>query len=193
LVTNNEVEGEVASQLHAEGIFRGDKDFEARGIFELVTRPRCETVITGKRPDGTPAPGTHLDGRPYSQGFPENVEFFRIDYLDPDDVDLGHQFGAILPSLWLAAGGKGDRKDVSATADFYLPAGSHYAILFKERGFSKLRKEMEKRPDITHVWIVTDSEDAFAEMRQALPSRLITSMLYRDYLRNFRINTRQSL
>jgi hypothetical protein len=43
------------------------------------------------------------------------------------------------------------------------------------------------------VWIVTDSEDAFAEMRSSLPPRLISSMLYRDYLRNFTINTRQNL
>jgi hypothetical protein len=45
----------------------------------------------------------------------------------------------------------------------------------------------------THVWIVTDSKDAFAEMRSSLPSRLVTSMLYRDYLRNFQINTRHNL
>jgi adenine-specific DNA-methyltransferase len=52
---------------------------------------------------------------------------------------------------------------------------------------------LESRPDVTHVWIVTDSEDAFAEMRSVLPGRISTSMLYRDYLRNFRINTRQNL
>ena len=193
LVTNNEVEGEVAAPLNEKNIFRGDPEFEKRGIFEMVTRPRCEAVVTGKRSDGTDAPGVHLDGRPFSQGFPENVEFFRIDYLDPDDVDLGNQFGAILPSLWLAAGGKGSRKGVSSDSGFAMPTGSNYAILFQEKAFRKLRKALESRPDITHVWIVTDSEDAFAEMRSALPSRLVSSMLYRDYLRNFRINTRHNL
>jgi hypothetical protein len=46
---------------------------------------------------------------------------------------------------------------------------------------------------VTHVWLVTDSEEAYAEMRSALPARLAVSMLYRDYLRNFRINTERNL
>jgi adenine-specific DNA-methyltransferase len=147
--------------------------------------------VTGKRADGTPVPGTYADGRPMSRGYPENVEFFRIDYLDPDDVDLGMQFDAILPSLWLAAGGVGPR-DTCPCKGFAMPAGSRYAVLFDEAAFRKLRKALDGRPDVTHVWIVTDSEDAYAEMRSVLPPRLTTSMLYRDYLANFRINTRQT-
>jgi len=74
-----------------------------------------------------------------------------------------------------------------------MPDDSTYAVLFKEASFRKFKKALEKRTDITHVWLVTDSEEAYAEMRSALPSHLIMSMLYRDYLRNFRINTRQTL
>ncbi len=192
LITNNEVEAEVATKLYKKAIFRGDPQYERNGIFEMVTRPRCEAVITGKRRDGTPAPGEHLDGRPYSEGFPENIEFFNVDYLDPDEVDLGTQFASILPSLWLAAGGIGPR-DGCLCEGFSMPEGSTYAVLFEEKGFRKLRKALEKRPEVTHAWIVTDSEDAFAEMRSALPRNLFASMLYRDYLRNFRINTRQNL
>jgi len=48
---------------------------------------------------------------------------------------------------------------------------------------------LEVRPDITHVWLVTDSERAFADMRAALPVDYSVGMLYRDYLRNFAINT----
>lgn len=109
LVTNNEVDPNVAASLRAEGHFRGDPQFEAHGIFEKVARPRCEAVVTGKRSDGTGVPGKHLGGRPHAQGFDENVEFYRLDYLDPNDVNLGRQFEAVLPLLWLAAGGKGSR------------------------------------------------------------------------------------
>ncbi|MFL5241555.1 MAG: site-specific DNA-methyltransferase [Gemmataceae bacterium] len=193
MVTNNEVEAEAVTKLQKDGYFRGSAEYEAQGVFEMVTRPRCEAVVTGKRPDGTSVPGTHIDGRPYAKGFAENIEFFRIDYLDPDDVDLGNQFEAILPSLWLAAGGIGARKPGSQTKAFFIPTGSPYGVLFEEESFRKFRKELDARKDITNVWIVTDSEDAFAEMRSALPSHLCTSMLYRDYLRNFRINTRQNL
>lgn len=197
IVTNNEVDDATAGRLHKTGIFRSDPLFEKHGIFEAVTVPRCTTAITGIRPDGTPLPGdklyTHLDNRRMVDGFEENIEFFRIDYLDPDEVDLGTQFGAISPSLWLAAGGIGDREEASSDGDMLLPSSSPYAVLFREERFSSFRRALEKRMDISHVWIVTDSEDAFAEMRSALSPRLVTSMLYRDYLRNFIINTRQNL
>lgn len=121
------------------------------------------------------------------------MEFFRLDYLDPDDVDLGTQFDAIFPSLWLAAGGQGARPPVKPTIDMLVPDRVPYAILFREDKLRSFLKTIQKRSDLTHVWIVTDSEDAFAEMRADVDPRLITSMLYRDYLRTFRINTRANL
>jgi adenine-specific DNA-methyltransferase len=192
LVTNNEVEEKTVARLSKAGVFRGDAEYEANGIFEQVTRPRCEAVVTGVRPDGKSVEGEHIDGRAYADGFEENVEFFRIEYLDPDEIDLGGQFEAIFPSLWLAAGGVGARPEINE-ADMLVPPNVPYAILFREEKFRKFLKAIAGRDALTHVWIVTDSEDAFAEMRAALHPRLITSMLYRDYLRNFRINTRQNL
>lgn len=193
LVTNNEVEEKKARELNKEGIYAGDKQFEKHGIFMQTTRPRCEAVLTGLRPDGKKVAGAHINGRPFSQGFEENLEFFQLAYLDPDEVDLGTQFNAILPSLWLSAGGKGCRHYASPETGFLMPDKSTFAVLFQEKAFRKLRKAIEQRNDITHVWIVTDSEDAFAEMRSVLPGNIMTSMLYRDYLRNFRINTRGNL
>lgn len=193
LVTNNEVDDKTARALHQAGIYRGDREFERHGIFEQVTRPRAEAVVTGRRSDGTAVRGVHIGGRAFAIGFDENVEFFAVDYLDPDDVDLGTQFETIFPCLWLAAGGIGARPSVSAETDMLIPTGSPYAVLLREERFTRFRKALEKRSDISRVWIVTDSEDAFAEMRGALPARIRTSMLYRDYLRNFIINTRQIL
>ena len=121
LVTNNEVEEKLVRKLASQGIYRGHPEFEAQGIFSLVTRPRCEAVVTGRRPDGTSVPNRHIGGRPFAQGFEENIEFFRIDYLDPDDVDLGTQFQAIFPSLWLSAGGVGIRPKVPDESDMLIP------------------------------------------------------------------------
>ena len=98
-MTNNEVEAKTAAALRESGVYRGDPRFEARGIFERATRPRCEATITGNRPDGAPAEGEYWGGRPYAQGFEENVEFYRLDYLDVDEVSLGQQFQAIFPLL----------------------------------------------------------------------------------------------
>lgn len=179
--------------MNKKGAYQGDPEYEAQGIFELVARPRCEAVVTGNRPDGAPIPDKHLTGRPFAQGFPENVEFYRLDYLDPDEVDLGLQFEAILPTLWMAAGGVSDREKPEVGKDYSMPASSTYGVLFKDSRFQRFKEALEKRPDVTHVWLVTDSEEAYAEMRSALPARLSVSILYRDYLRNFKINTGRNL
>jgi adenine-specific DNA-methyltransferase len=194
-VTNNVVSVEEASTLQKQGLQPGDSEWEALGIFEHITRPRITAAVTGCTPEGNAIKGDYKfrDEFPMEEGFRENVEFLRIDYLDPDDVDLGNQFHSIHPLLWFAAGGIGTREAPKNGTSFFMPADSHYAILFDESAFRKLRRALESRPDVTHVWIVTDSEDAFAEMRSVLPGRISTSMLYRDYLRNFRINTRQNL
>lgn len=192
-MTNNEVSEQVARELGKQGYFQGDPEFEAHGIFEQVARPRCEALITGLRPDGKVVLGSYLSGRPFQEGFNENVEFFRLNYLDPDEVDLGHQFSAIAPSLWLAAGGVGSWEDADPGTGFSLPPGSTYGVLFKESRFRRFKDALAKRPDVTHVWLVTDSEEAYAEMRSSLSADLSVSMLYRDYLRNFRINTEQTL
>jgi adenine-specific DNA-methyltransferase len=196
LVTNNEVSQEDARRLNKQGFLPGDAEFEARGIFELVTRPRCEAVITGLRPDMTPIQGRHLDatggkrGRPFKDGFEESVEFFRLDYLDPDEVDLRRQFGAIHPALWIGAGAVGQREQPPKGAGFWIPPDSTYSVLFEESKFRKFSEELERHPRVTNLWIVTDSEEGFAEMQQELAPRVHASMLYYDYLHNFRINTR---
>jgi len=190
LVTNNEVDEETSRRLNKSGLFQGDADFERHGIFQSVTVPRSRAVITGRRPDGTPVPGEHIwaNRRPHADGFEENVEFFDLIFLDPDQVQLGHQFDAILPALWLSAGGAGSRDEGVADTDFSIPEGSTYAVLFRESRFAEFSEALEARPEVTHAFLVTDSTDAYAEMTAELPSRIVTSMLYSDYLRNFRIN-----
>jgi len=195
LVTNNEVDEKTEAELAEIGHFQGDPEFEAMGLFERVAAPRVKAVVTGRRPDGSSVPGKHkwAGGRPFAEGFEENVEFYKLDYLDPDEVDLGLQFGAILPLLWLAAGGVGERPESSGDVPMLIPAGAPFAVLFEEGKAREFAEKLAKRPDITHVFIVTDSPEAFAEMRAlAGPGRHV-SMLYRDYLRNFVINTRSRL
>jgi adenine-specific DNA-methyltransferase len=94
----------------------------------------------------------------------------------------------------MAAGSIGTREDGAEenTSGFSMPPDSTYAVLFRESRFRYFQKALAERPDITHVWLVTDSEEAYSEMRSALPRDLYVSMLYRDYLRNFRINIEKS-
>ena len=71
---------------------------EAQGIFEHVTRPRLQTIVTGVREDGST----------YSKGLLENISFFELSYEDPERVRLDLAFEAISPLLWMRAGGIGD-------------------------------------------------------------------------------------
>jgi adenine-specific DNA-methyltransferase len=183
LVTNNEVDHETARRLYEEGHYRGDPEFESNGIFEQVTRPRCEAVLRGVRPDGQKLPEDLA-------GFRENLEFFELTYAAADDVDLGRYDDALLPLVWLAAGGGGPR-DRKAKRPFSMPPGSRYGVLFNEKHFRAFQKELGARPEVTHVWLVTDSEAAYAEMTSRLPKRVKASMLYGDYLRSFRVNVDQ--
>jgi len=189
LVTNNEVDGKTTAALRDSGVYRGDTGYEARGIFERATRPRCEAAITGLRPDGSPVEGEYLDGRPYAQGFEENVEFYRLDYLDPDEVSLGRQFQVILPLLWMITGSQSPRPESRQKGGWVLPDGSPFGVLLDPDSFQGFAQAIAGRPDLTHAWIVTDDEQAFARMRAQLKPRLRVTMLYRNYMRNFIINT----
>jgi adenine-specific DNA-methyltransferase len=192
LVTNNEVEDQLARKLHKQGLYAGDAQYDRHGIFEAACRPRCTAAITGMRPDGEPPVGRYLDGRAYADGFDESCVFLRLEYLEPDEVELGRQFAAITPILWLASGGLGPPPDPVPQDGYLLPPESPFAVLLRESALRRFMAALEKRPDVTRVWLVTDSERAFADMRATLPGDYSVSMLYRDYLRNFAINTGHS-
>lgn len=122
------------------------------------------------------------------------MEFYRLDYLDPDQVELGKAFEAIHPALWLIAGGKAPRPDdVDPTKPFYVAERAGYAILFDDAALRAFEQAIEGRDDVTHVFVVTDSEEAFIDARELVGHGRKTSMIYRDYLRTFRINTAQEL
>lgn len=192
LVTNNDVSEGDAKRLHKAGHFAGDPDFEAEGIFESVTKPRVEAAITGVRPDGEPVEGTYLDqylsDHSYADGFEENAVFFRMDYLEPDLVELGRQFNAVAPMLWMAAGSVGSWEDWDGKQSWSAPGDSNYAVLFDIAETAAFASMVESRSEIAHVWVVTDSHSAFVEAREELPAGVEVGQLYRDYLRNFMIN-----
>jgi adenine-specific DNA-methyltransferase len=190
LVTNNEVNPDLASKLHDDGHFRGDPEYEAMGICRRVTVPRVVAALSGERPDGTPVPGRYkwAGKRPLADGFPENAAFFDLVYENPDQIEIGARFADVAPTLWLTAGAVGDPTTLVATKRWLLPADRPLAVLLDEDAFNEFASAVESRVDLTHVWLVTDSEAAFSRMRSKLPSELDVGMLYRDYLRSFRIN-----
>ncbi len=189
LVTNNQVDEAAERLLRSDGLYQGDQEFEAEGICLAVTIPRVRAALTGKR-DGQPIEGQYQSGRSIAEGFDENAVFLRLDYLDPDLVELGRQFDVIVPMLWMAAGSIGEWEEWDADAPWSLPEGSTYGVLFDDQRSATFAQAVEAHPSVTHVWLVTNSRTSFLEMRSALPKerRLRVRQLYRDYLHNFTVN-----
>lgn len=191
LVTNNEVSEKRAKGLEESSIFPGNPKFEQYGICESVTWPRCKYAIQGKRDDGTELPGEYFSGKPLKEGFEENVQYFRLDYLDPNAVAYREKLEDVLPILWLMAGAKGEIGSVK-NKNWFISKASSFAVLMKESLFCEFKAEITNHKDLTHVFIVTDSEEAYRDMCMQLPSKFKTKMLYKSYLENFRINIAQS-
>lgn len=189
LVTNNQVDDATATLLRDDGVYEGEPEFETEGICLAVTIPRIRAALTGKR-DGRPIEGSYQGGRSIAKGFDENAVFLRLDYLDPDLVELGRQFNVIVPMLWMAAGSIGEWEEWDGEAPWSLPESSTYGVLFDDQHSASFAQAVEAHPSVTHVWLVTNSRTAFLEMRSALPKtkRLRVGQLYRDYLHNFTVN-----
>lgn len=188
LATNNEVGAEKSSQLAAAGFVVGSDEWELNGIAASVTWPRIRACITGKRADGTNIPGEYLDGRPIVEGFEENAAYFKLDFLDPAEVNRGDKFESIVPILWMLAGCRGAPEVSRGSGKWFIPKASPFAVLLKEDEFGGFRKAIEKKGDIEIAFLVTDSADHFHRMRSALGKRYRCIQLYRSYIDTFRIN-----
>lgn len=193
LVTNNEVSDDEAKALKRQGHQPGDEEWEKLGIARYVTWPRTVCSITGQDVNGNPLKGEYLGSEiSMCDGFAANAEYFKLGFLDKSSVALGQQFREILPMLWLKAGAVGKRPVLAdgELPDMLIPESSNFAVLIDERYFGAFLAEIEARPDIEYVYLVTNSEDAYREMGSRIRTRNVTQ-LYRDYIDNFVINSRR--
>lgn len=189
-VTNNEVSADEQKSLGEQGLQPGNPDWEKWGICRHITFPRLTAAITGKTPDGEPIKGDYkfTDEFPMADGFTANLDYFRLDFLEPGEVQMGRQFAAILPLLWMMAGARGPRPEPpDAHAPWLLPTGCPFAVLMQETRFKDFLRHVEARDDLSHIFIVTNSADTVYKLRKEWPERRVVQ-LYKDYLENFRIN-----
>lgn len=195
-VTNNEVAADERKDLREKCLRPGDSDWERQGICQYITFPRLIAAVTGKTPDGEPIKGNYkfTDEFPISEGFPANLEYFRLDFLDKHHVALGRQFHEILPLLWLRAGAVGPRPELPRNQplpSMVLRDNNTFAVLIDETEFADFAAELADRNDLTHAYLVTDSDDGFREMAGQLEVPNVIQ-LYRDYLENFVINKEEN-
>jgi adenine-specific DNA-methyltransferase len=175
LVTNNELAVDDAKALRRAGFRDGDSEWEARGVFERVTRPRISTVATGVRPDASI----------YSDGLAANVEFFTLTYENPALVEIDLAFAKISPLLWLKAGGVGERID-EPHEDYAVTTS--YAVLFNPDALRQFLTAVRDHPDLRVVYVVTDDEPQFQTVARQIPSGATAVRLYSSYLHTFQIN-----
>lgn len=141
---------------------------------------------------------TEDEKRPMAEGFAANLEYFRLDFLEPARVQLRRAFREILPLLWLKAGAVGPRPTLARDADepdLLLPEGSNFAVLLHESKVRKALTKLTKAVRLDVMYLVTDDEEAFRAMSDAVRDvrgeageHLETVQLYRSYLDNFTIN-----
>ncbi|WP_188682652.1 site-specific DNA-methyltransferase [Nesterenkonia cremea] len=180
LVTNNELSDKDARRLSKAGHQPGDPEWEDRGVFRYVTRPRLATVVTGERPDGSR----------YSEGIPANLEFFEVTYLQDSRVRRDKEFRVLAPLLWLGTGARGRRIDDPAERGW--DCTDRYAVLADidaaEPFLQELNRRAQQRDELPeHVYVITGSSAEYAAVTVRLPGELRgrTHRLYDDYLRHF--------
>lgn len=189
MVTNNEISGDEAKALTAQGHRPGDDAWNALGIARYVTWPRTVCSIEGHDINGKPLKGSYIGSDiPMADGFAANAVFFKLGFLDKTKVSLGMQFKELLSTLWMKAGaiGKCPVIDVSVPDMLILPENK-MAILTDENRFGEFAEQLAQHSEIEVVYFVTDYESSYVAMTQALEGKT-TYQLYRDYLDNFRIN-----
>ncbi|MDQ3569833.1 MAG: site-specific DNA-methyltransferase [Actinomycetota bacterium] len=189
-VTNNEVSESEARELHARGLRPGQEEWEALGIFEHVTRPRITAAITGLTPEGEPVKGDYrfVDEFPMAEGLNENVEFFELTYLDPEDVEISAAFEGVAPMLWLRAGGRGEMIEHDAPCYAVMDT---YGVLFNPDRWRKFVSDLHE--DVRTVFIVTDSPSIFAAVAAELPAGVKAVRLYENYFTTFALHTRRTM
>ena len=126
-----------------------------------------------------------------SDGFKSNVIYFKLCFLDKNSVALGVQFKKILPVLWMKAGNIGECPEIKddKLESSYIFEKNNFAILLDERNYSAFEEKVNNNEKINTVFIVTDSDNGYHEMISHLNVKN-TYQLYKDYLDNFRINTK---
>lgn len=180
LVTNNEAAAVDAKKLRKAGLRSGEPEWEAKGVYEYVTKPRIETVATGTRPDGST----------YSEGMEQNVEFFTLTYEAPLAVSSNREFAKVAPLLWMRAGSRGRRvDDLSSGWD----VADVYGVLADLDHTEKFLKAVaEQGEDVGLVFVVTDEDRLFQSVVRELPDHVEAVRLYEAYLRNFEIESGRS-
>ena len=125
-------------------------------------------------------------------GFKANAAYFKLGFLDKESVRIGRQFREMLPILWMKAGCFGPCPSLidQKIPEYMIFPENRIAILNDNSCFAEFAEEVRNTSKIETVYLVTDSDADYRSMSKELNVKQ-TYQLYRDYLDNFRINSRR--
>ena len=129
---------------------------------------------------------------PMADGFKANAAFFKLGFLDKLSVRIGRQFKEMLPTLWMKAGCFGVCPTLAGQRipEYMVLPENHMAILNDNSCYVHFAEIIENTPEIETVYLVTDSDTDYRSMSKGLNVKY-KYQLYRDYLDNFKINSRR--
>lgn len=184
LVTNNELSAKDDAALRKSGHTPGSAEYEAKGVFHHVTKPRIETVVTGVRQDGST----------YSDGLPANVEFLDLAYLEESRVHAALEYANLAPLFWLKSSAVGSIvQRTEASPDFEWNTESSMAVLFNAGKAAELAELLATKPNqVKHVFIITDSPEQGDLAGEAFGDEITVEPIYGSYLDAFQINRSDS-
>lgn len=184
LVTNNELSAKDDAALRKAGHAPGSPEYEAKGVFHHVTKPRIETIVTGLRQDGST----------YSDGLAANVEFLELAYLDEGPVHAGLEYERLAPLFWLKSGAIGPIvRPLNDTDAYAWNKNSSMAVLFDAGKASELAEILStEQNSVTHVFIITDSPEQGDLAGEAFNENITVEPIYGSYLDAFQINRSDS-
>ena len=95
-------------------------------------------------------------------------------------------------TLWMKAGCFGPCPTLAGKKipEYMILPENHMAILNENSCYAKFAEEVRNAPEVETVYLVTDSDADYRNMSRGLNGKQ-TYQLYRDYLDNFRINSRR--
>lgn len=188
MVTNNEVSAAEQKALRLSGLRPGDREWEALGICEYVTKPRLVAALTGETASGEPVQGKYkfVDEFPLMQGFQENVAFFKLTYESPLSVRHHRAFRRIATMLWIRAGSRG--RLIDSLGEDGWDVAEAYGVLRNLDQTDGFINAIGRADAASTAFVVTDDEGAFQMVCRELPSTVTPIRLYETYLQNFQIN-----
>jgi len=129
--------------------------------------------------------------RPMKEGFAANLDYFRLDFLDRSQAEIGGKLADVLPALWMMAGCRGKLPAAKGNEKMYFFKDCPFAVLVEETAIKPFLARLAERPDIDWVFVLTHDQDTFARICEWLPEHVPATQrvhLWRNYVDNFLIN-----